>query len=323
MNLEIISFLQMLVAFTSSLVIIGVSLVTVIGFLGRLWWTFDLFSHFRVQYFVLLTGFSLLALFIGIIQVSIIGLIFALVNLITIIPVYFPQHKPNGKTKILRILLANVLRPNQQYGKLQQFIQKTRPHMIVLLEISEVWLRELSPVLKDYPYKYTAMRNDNYGIAIFSHYELDSSQTLYLSSAMVPTLVGDISTNAHTLTLIATHPPPPKSKIENIQRNQQIKNLVELINLQENPTMLLGDMNITSWSPFFKELIKFSRLIDTRKGFGLQPTWPADKPIFMVPIDHILVSEEISIHKRFTGPYIGSDHRPVVVDFSFNKQCDS
>jgi endonuclease/exonuclease/phosphatase (EEP) superfamily protein YafD len=62
--------------------------------------------------------------------------------------------------------------------------------------------------------------------------------------------------------------------------------------------------------------MRMSRLRDSREGFGIQPTWLSNKPLFMVPIDHVLVSEGINIHKRFTGPDIGSDHRPVIVDFS-------
>jgi endonuclease/exonuclease/phosphatase (EEP) superfamily protein YafD len=64
--------------------------------------------------------------------------------------------------------------------------------------------------------------------------------------------------------------------------------------------------------------MRISNLHDSRKGFGIQPTWPSDKPIFMVPIDHVLVSKEIRIQNRFTGPDIGSDHRPVIVDFSLD-----
>jgi endonuclease/exonuclease/phosphatase (EEP) superfamily protein YafD len=185
-----------------------------------------------------------------------------------------------------------------------------------LIEISDQWLRELSPVLERYPYRHTVIRSDNYGLAFYSRYSFNDVQTEYFSNAKVPSLIVEIDLDTHPMTLIGTHPPPPKSKAESIFRNQQLKNIASYIAQREQPCILLGDLNTTSWSPYFRDFMRMSSLRDSREGFGIQPTWPSDKPLFMVPIDHVLVSEGINIHKRFTGPDIGSDHRPVIVDFS-------
>ena len=76
----------------------------------------------------------------------------------------------------------------------------------------------------------------------------------------------------------------------------------------------MGDLNTTSWSPFFSDLIEESGLRDSRKGFGIQTTWPDGLFLLRIPIDHCLVSKDISVLDRRVGPSIGSDHFPVTVD---------
>jgi endonuclease/exonuclease/phosphatase (EEP) superfamily protein YafD len=304
--------------FIASVGIIVVGITTVAGFLGQWGWQLDLFSHFRVQYLFLLTGLTIFSLFFGGKVISYLGLAFIFLNLVTILPLYIPRRRTPENIKTSRILLCNVLRPNDHYEKLRQLIHTTSPDILVLIEISEVWLQELDSELKKYAHCHTAKRKDNYGIAIFSHYPIDDKQVRYFSDAKVPSLIAKMDIAGCSLGIIATHPPPPKSKQESLFRNKQLSNISEYAASQAEPYILLGDLNMTSWSPYFRKLIHQSGLHDSRQGFGIQPTWPADKSLFMVPIDHVLVSDGITIHDRFIGPQTGSDHRSVIVDFSLD-----
>ena len=85
---------------------------------------------------------------------------------------------------------------------------------------------------------------------------------------------------------------------------------------QKHPVLLLGDLNTTPWSFHFQHLLKESGLKNSMKGFGHQPSWPSNIPFLRIPLDHVLHSEEITIHNRMIGRNIGSDHLPVIVDFS-------
>ena len=85
---------------------------------------------------------------------------------------------------------------------------------------------------------------------------------------------------------------------------------------------VLGDLNITSCSPWFAELKDAGSLIDTRDGFGLQPSWPVQSPLIVIPIDHVLVSRDFQILSRRIGEDIGSDHWPVVVDLHLAPEAE-
>jgi endonuclease/exonuclease/phosphatase (EEP) superfamily protein YafD len=118
------------------------------------------------------------------------------------------------------------------------------------------------------------------------------------------------------LTVIGTHPPPPRRRKLTYQRDRQLKEIAAYIASHPGPTLLLGDLNITSWSPSFQEMLRLGKLRDSRQGWGLQPSWPVDQPLLRVPIDHLLVTEGLAVHCRRLGPFTGSDHYPVIMEFS-------
>ncbi len=82
----------------------------------------------------------------------------------------------------------------------------------------------------------------------------------------------------------------------------------------KNPVVVVGDLNTTMWSPFYKSMVKTARLRNARSGFGILPTWPTFMPLLSIPIDHLLVSKEIGVLKVHTGRYVGSDHLPLITD---------
>jgi len=64
--------------------------------------------------------------------------------------------------------------------------------------------------------------------------------------------------------------------------------------------------------------VQVSGLKDGRSGFGIHPTWPAQFSLMGIPIDHLLISPELSVHHFTTGPHVGSDHLPVLFSFSLH-----
>ncbi|NEO61878.1 MAG: hypothetical protein F6J98_16150 [Moorea sp. SIO4G2] len=101
-------------------------------------------------------------------------------------------------------------------------------------------------------------------------------------------------------------------------RNQDLeKEIGDYIRQIQKPVVLIGDLNVTMWSPYYKSLIESSGLHDARAGFGILPTLsqfsPAN-PWLAIPVDHCLVSRDVKVIKMRTGPDLGSDHLPVITD---------
>ena len=122
--------------------------------------------------------------------------------------------------------------------------------------------------------------------------------------------------NGTPLHLIGAHLLAPTHSAYFNMRNDHLEELASTAQRLPEPVMLIGDLNTSTWSPYFADLKQASGLKDGRPGFGIQATWPVRFPLLRIPIDHCLVSPAIAIRDWARGPDIGSDHYPLVVDFS-------
>ncbi len=82
--------------------------------------------------------------------------------------------------------------------------------------------------------------------------------------------------------------------------------------------IVLGDLNLTPWSPLFSDLEASTELTRARHGYGLTPTWYAKVGTFAMGLvlDHCLISDELECVSHRVGADIGSDHRAVIVGLS-------
>jgi endonuclease/exonuclease/phosphatase (EEP) superfamily protein YafD len=292
------------------------AILSLVGYFGERFWLLELCSHFRLQYFIFLCVSAVLFLLGDRIPTAIFSAFFAFVNLATILPLYRKFQKKPSEGENYRALLVNVLQDNRAYRKVGCLLQSTNPDFAMLVEVNPEWLEGLKQYVTDFPYGHSVLRTDKYGLAFLSRHPISHINVHFFGDAYRPTLVATLDINGHQLTLIGTHPPPPRSRLEAHQRNRQIAELAAFIHAQESPLILLGDLNMTSWSPVFSRFIKSTGLQDTRLGFGIQASWPTNNPLVQVPIDHILVSPHIVVHDRRLGPRVGSDHKPVILKFS-------
>jgi len=291
---------------------------TLAGFLARWHWRLELFSHFRMQY---LGGLVVLALLFGALKrfhwATAAGLL-ALINLTLIAPLYLPAHPFQNppETPTYRVFLMNVLTRNPEKEAVLRLIEAADPDFIVLVEVDQKWLDALPLEARGYRFWVAHPRDDNFGLALFSRFPLEGSEILDLGGNGLESVVGVATLEGHRVTFLGSHPPPPTSERSAAQRNRQLLALARYAAAQSGPLLLLGDFNLTSSSPYFSDILHQSGLGDSRKGFGVQATWPTFWPAWMnIPIDHVLVSPDIRVIHREVGGPAGSDHRPVVLDF--------
>ena len=76
---------------------------------------------------------------------------------------------------------------------------------------------------------------------------------------------------------------------------------------------MVGDFNASTWSRGFGLVTRDAGLVNSQRGFGVQPSWPADYPLFGIPIDHMVHSTELTTVDRRLGENLGSDHYSLFV----------
>ncbi|MDJ0569918.1 MAG: endonuclease/exonuclease/phosphatase family protein [Pleurocapsa sp. MO_192.B19] len=176
------------------------------------------------------------------------------------------------------------------------------------------WLTKLRPLENNYPYKQASPREDNFGIAIFSKYPIDEIREVYWGPSNIPSLKASLIVSGHRISLITTHPLPPVNDDYYHSRNSQLNEVALVSKNVGNPLILIGDLNVTMWSSDYMALETGTNLVNARKGFGILPTWPTILPMFMIPIDHCLVSSDFQVLEIKVGKNVGSDHLPLIVD---------
>jgi len=289
---------------------------TVTSFLGKYWWPFELTTHFPVQYCLTLTTAALIFIFLKKFSMAAVCLVFSVINLAAILPLYAGRNASPQEGVRVRAVFMNVHSGNKDYREAIEFIQSGNPDLFVAEEVTEDWLTNLRGSLTQYPHSIARPREDEFGIALFSKKPLEDASIIQLGTLGLPSLKASMRIGGERLTIIALHPPPPIMEGFREERLRQLKNLSKVMPKERN-IIVLGDFNMTPWSPHFQDLLTAASLFDCRKGFGIHPTWPTTLPWMLVPIDHCLVSKGLATTVFFTGSNIGSDHFPLVVDLKF------
>ncbi|MCI5133171.1 MAG: hypothetical protein D3904_17065, partial [Candidatus Electrothrix sp. EH2] len=155
--------------------------------------------------------------------------------------------------------------------------------------------------------------------ALFDKGECTEQSIIFPGNTALPSILAVIRIQQRDVRLLATHPMPPIGPELSRLRNQQLNRLPQYVDTSL-PVLLLGDLNISPWSPHFSRLLQRTRLRNSMRGFGVQATWPSANPLFGIPLDHVLHSDHIVILNRTVGPDAGSDHLPVIVDCAFRGQ---
>jgi len=272
----------------------------------------QLFVHFKLQYLLVSV---LLCVVLALLRqpVYVGGLLLAVgLNASLVIPWYIADSAPQGDSQ-LKVLSANILSSNTEHQRLFELLDAEVPDVVLLQEVSAEWLVALDPLRQIYPYSYAEAREGNFGIALFSRVPFTSVSHIDSPPIGYPTIIATMDVDGAVLHLVGTHPMIPLGQQYYSDRNEHLASIAELFEGRNDSQILIGDLNAGMWDIHYRSLVENSGLRNARIGFGIVPTWPTFMPFAMIPIDHVLVSDDISVVELRSGPRIGSDHLPLIV----------
>jgi len=287
----------------------------VVGFLATSWWVFESYSGFRIQ-FAWAIGMGMVLAFrqkrrsaVGVLLLAFIA------NGVYLLPYVVPAVPASRTAVSLKLSTINVHTANQRYDLVRAAIALHEPDIALFTEVNDVWLDELKPLANLYPYSVSRPRADNFGVVLFSKIPPQKLDIIDFLAQDLPSVEMVFTIGSRTLTLIGTHPLPPRTHEYSGWRNAQLELMGRHMAAIKGSKILMGDMNTVPWSPYFEKLLLDAGLKDSGQGWGVSPTWPAHAWWLLgIPIDHILVSPDLGVVARTIGPWVGSDHYPVVVE---------
>lgn len=227
-----------------------------------------------------------------------------------------PLATNDSDVKGLKILSWNIWVMNQTPEEVVKVAQDYDADVVVLIEVGSEQASVLKQLESIYPFSYWIPDSSSRGIAVLSRVAGTRFGAIDLANEGMPAIEVTIpETDAHaSYRLMAVHTRSPDLHQRTLDRNKQLHALAEWATLQTNAAIIIGDLNITPWSPPFSRLLERGDLKDTRNYRGHFASWPKDLGFLAIPIDHAIVSKNTSVLYRGVGPLApDSDHRPIIL----------
>ncbi len=295
-------------------------LLSVCGWGGRAWWLLDLTSHFRVQYLGIAVIVTLVWLVARNWSLALLATVCLIINLVPLGPYWLAARDGSTTGATVRVMSFNVNSANREGELVRETIRDCDPDLLFVWEFNDVWQESLGPLEAAYPHRRLVPQADNFGMAVYSRIPLARIDCFQLVEPGFWALEVEFAAGDQMWRVVGVHVIPPMSAEATRLRNEQFRELADRLAGVAGPTAVVGDLNCTAWSPCFDYLLEPTGLRDSGSGFGLQPTWPAQIPLMMIPIDHCLVSESVQVTGRMVTAACGSDHRGLVVDLAAHER---
>jgi endonuclease/exonuclease/phosphatase (EEP) superfamily protein YafD len=302
---------------------------TVLAEFGGTWWLADLFAHFRYHYALGAALLVLVALALGRRGSGLAAACLVLPQLWAVAaPPRTPVEPPAAAAAGFRVISANVHHANRRFDALVSAIERERPDIVALQEISSLWHATVERLAARLPHvapaDWRTGRSDN---ILLSRFPIRDSRLMappgqYRAFAHVEAA---LSIAGRDLRVLVVHPPVPNGPDYTATRQAHLDYYARLAAQGELPLLIVGDLNITPYSPRFRALLRAGRLNYVHLGWAWPASWPSasrrglGRFVRGFPIDHILTSGHFAVAEARVLEDVGSDHYPVLADLHFRR----
>ncbi len=298
---------------------------TLLALFARSGWLPELTAHFRLQYLLVL---ALLGIGFGVLRrprPALIATLLLVPNAWSVAPYLLPLAiTPSEAGSVaagheIRVVALNLLFSNGNHAAVRDYLRQSDADLLVLSELTPVWVSALREVTATYPYWLSVDRIHPWGLGLYSRYPLRGERITNLG------LPGSVNVSARVVLpggeveVMGVHLASPVTPVRAARRNHQLARLAEALGAQPDgarvsrPRLLVGDLNLTPYSPYYGDLLRYTGMVDKRRTQGPAGTWPTWSPLLQIPIDHCIADPELEVVRVERGPHVGSDHYPLEI----------
>ena len=243
----------------------------------------------------------------------------AVVNGLEVLPWLFASRtKPEAASAgtALKAIAFNVEGSNTRFSETRDFVRREAPDVVMFCESVGRWPEELRSLEEILPHH---VRVNEMAIEVFSRHPIARTQIFHFGTERGFVAV-ELEFHGAPVTFVAAHAYPRYWRgAEGFRRRTSMleDGFGKQATALRHPLLIMGDLNASPWSPAYKAMRRASHLRDARRGFGLTPTHHGHGALskwLWRPIDHCLHTDDTKILSFRTGPDLGSDHRPIIVD---------
>jgi endonuclease/exonuclease/phosphatase (EEP) superfamily protein YafD len=300
-----------------------VSAASLLALLSEQFWVAELFSHFRLYYLLIQALLVLIFLSSGHHKLMAMTLFMALPNAWVVGPYLVSEMASMGDVRATRdmgtginMVVLNVHYQNDGYAQVADYLRDRDPDVIVISEYTPAWQAALEFLRESHANVLAESRSGHWGIAVYSRLPFNDAELIALAKTDAVHARFVIEVGGMPLEVFAVHLYSPTSSAKARHRNLQLEDLADRLKASEHRRLVVGDMNLTPYSPYFDRFTERSGLQDARLVDGIHITWPASALPIWIPIDHALADPAANVAWVRTGPDIGSDHFPLEIFLS-------
>lgn len=242
----------------------------------------------------------------------------ALLTLTALIP-----GTPTAEAPTFRLVTANLLMVHDDPASLLDEIETFDADVLVFQEVSGRWADEFAArgYSDRYPTAFVHAQEDSFGSALFSRFAFEDLDFLEVDGLVWPRAV--LRVGEHRVEVLNVHTLPPRTANYAERHRAELDELATWSE-RDGAVILAGDFNSTGWSRFAADVA--GRYDDAWEvaGSGWGNTWP--NGLFSLPparLDHVYVTEAVTVHAAQLGRGEGSDHRPLIVDLAFRATSEA
>lgn len=295
---------------------------TVLAAFARSSWVADLAANFPLHGLLASALVTVVALWRRHYVIAALAVLVAVPNAWRVAPYVTPTLVPATVSDVhgqgSKIVALNLSYLNRDYHRVQQYLDEADADLLVLSELTPAWVAELEAVTRRYPYRLSQPLPTPWGLGVYSRYPLRDARFLDLGGRRGANMEAIVELPGQAMYLIAAHLHSPMNRERAEFRNAQLRSLAEALAThrarhEAMPRMLIGDLNVTAFSPYFADLLDASGLQDAGRRFGLKLTWPTWLPPGQLQIDHCLADAAAQLTGVRRGAHVGSDHYPLEI----------
>ena len=308
----------------NTLVIAGLVAVTFLSLFAESFWLSDLCANLRIQWILALIATAVLTCCFRRWRLLLLH-VFLLAIHLPFFASIVRQKTQAATTPAITVTTANVFSSNTNYAAIETELRSADADVIAVLELSSGLRNHLADAFQtDYPFSLVdSQDNGNFGIGLYSRHELESAKLTYFNDEAIQSVVAVTKVNGQRFQIVATHTFPPMGTWGFVHRNRHLHVLAKEVRHMHaqtpgTPIIVMGDLNLTPWSPVFAKFEKLSGLQRRCDARNITPTWYR-YPVFPfgLVLDHVLTTGELACSSYDVGTDVGSDHRFVTVGLDF------
>lgn len=304
---------------------LALALMLAFGLAGAWSPWFDAFTHFRAHFAIAMALLAVLLLATRFRLLAVAGLVLAVACFSTLPggltffglgPVQAGFQPKADDQPVYRLLQMNLRFDNATPEKVLSLIGSTQPDIITVEEASRMWQGKLDLLSHAYPHRFYC--GSAFGAAILSRRPF-AEGTEQRCSTYGTLATATVDLGGRTIDVAAIHMGWPWPR----QQTWQIASISEPLSALGGTAIMAGDCNAAPWSGAVHHLAALG-------GLGVMPsvgpTWmwrrlPDALRFAGLPIDQVFSKGDVVIHSARKMAPAGSDHLPILVEFSLRPKA--